>query len=684
MKEPIFSKAQIDRHKKVLSFISFCELLTPAPVPNIRAIRKVKGDESILNLNLNLPLPWATNDNLDCVYIICIGVVEISSLYRFMGEQLGVDVSEDDLDEISGKTYLARIKLDSKGCLLPTNIKNGDDSPIEFTDQFTGLFLSNQSGSVDLFDKPGEYRINEQIRGSLGLPAFIDCSLGSVDQYRMDVNPIDTTSLKSLISNILSLVRISNKMREKTTCTLIKLPKSEADSKDVFGMINSKFIEEISYLKENPEQITPLLSKYLNDAPSEASRLDLLQNKKAFKKISSIVNMPAGRWPSNPNHSLCLAQQAAVNLASSKLDDEYILGINGPPGTGKTTLLNDICAHVTVEKAKLIATFKTPDDLFLDCEGDVHQFSFPVTSKFGIVVTSSNNSAVENISNEQPLSNKVDKECVLGNEYFAKSARALLTSEKSPNPRDCWGLVAAALGNSANKKHFASILTSDNKSSESSLDFTGALYSEIKNYAGKEKPYHHWHKAKENFIKLTKQYDKIRMKDESVIRKTSAAIQSLLSTFDKSEARLDKTNLVKNDDHLESADNTKELNILRTKIYMAALNLQRLTISCNAEKFISNIKILNNHFLGSKIPNADTKHCWDTFFFMIPVASTTLAAFPSLFYWNKRTNKGMGGNSIGWVLVDEAGQATPQSLIPALWRATKRLLLEIRFKLNLS
>jgi superfamily I DNA and/or RNA helicase len=55
---------------------------------------------------------------------------------------------------------------------------------------------------------------------------------------------------------------------------------------------------------------------------------------------------------------------------------------------------------------------------------------------------------------------------------------------------------------------------------------------------------------------------------------------------------------------------------------------------------------------------------WSSFFFCIPVVSVTLASFQSQFF-------NMGKGSVGWVLIDEAGQATPPSVCGAIWRAKR-------------
>lgn len=58
------------------------------------------------------------------------------------------------------------------------------------------------------------------------------------------------------------------------------------------------------------------------------------------------------------------------------------------------------------------------------------------------------------------------------------------------------------------------------------------------------------------------------------------------------------------------------------------------------------------------------RNLWDTFFFCVPVVSTTLASVSRLF-------SSIDKDSIGWLLLDEAGQATPQSAAGVIWRAQR-------------
>jgi predicted nucleic acid-binding Zn-ribbon protein len=165
-------------------------------------------------------------------------------------------------------------------------------------------------------------------------------------------------------------------------------------------------IDYISSISENKNK------NDLNSMP----RIDIKNDKNEIGRWLMPEKLPLGKWPSKYNPALM--QQVAINIQISQTDDiKSIFSVNGPPGTGKTTLLKEIIAHNIVERADMLAKYDTPDDAFIECkfkDGNFkdagydqyfykyHKFKDEELSNYGMLVTSSNNNAVENITKDLP------------------------------------------------------------------------------------------------------------------------------------------------------------------------------------------------------------------------------------------------------------------------------------------
>lgn len=244
-------------------------------------------------------------------------------------------------------------------------------------------------------------------------------------------------------------------------------------------ILNSFFFEDLEYaitrLKNNKgKALDKYLSRHTDRKPNLYSQDGLAL---IIEKLHP-TKTPHGRWPSQPDHPMSLMQQFAINTAVEELAEGGLLSVNGPPGTGKTTLLRDLVAHNIVERAKVLARFNKPEDTL-----DLNGFIVPELTGYEMIIASSNNAAVENISKELPQKKSLAEEFrtfqylqpvsnQIAAEYLPKRNRKIY---KSPNGKEkefnlfrpleddkqCWGLVSAALGKKTNREKFSQRLLFD-------------------------------------------------------------------------------------------------------------------------------------------------------------------------------------------------------------------------------
>lgn len=225
-------------------------------------------------------------------------------------------------------------------------------------------------------------------------------------------------------------------------------------------ILNSFFLDDLqkvsAHLRDG--EIGDALKRYLGITPRKKD-FDLLHPTASIPVLKNALSpalTPPGRWPGSGREPLVLLQQAAVNLAFEELRQGGIFSVNGPPGTGKTTLLRDIVAGVVTARAKAMSAFDNPADALKSvdsvktAQGYLHFYELDASLRgHEILVASANNNAVENVSRELPLRKEIAQD-LSEFRYFTS-----LSDQLAGQAGATWGLIAAVLGKSENRKKFS-------------------------------------------------------------------------------------------------------------------------------------------------------------------------------------------------------------------------------------
>lgn len=392
--------------------------------------------------------------------------------------------------------------------------------------------------------------------------------------------------------------------------------------KDVVNL-HSFFIRDLEKAKKLD---TENLKRYLKEEPGEKVNLDSRKESlnfypEIFEKILQPQNYPDGRFPGNSDYALAFMQQTATNIAIH--DPENMRSVNGPPGTGKTTLLRDIFAHMLVRQAVEICNRSAKY-----IQGELNYWE---KAKIGvlpeeiarenIVVASSNNGAVQNIVRELPQKASISEEflerikeadyftyisnCDIEEEGIGKE-RILTFKEKEEK---CWGAFSMEGGASANINKLLLVIEAMEKELENVyMSDTGIYQKFLISYQKVEERKRElqkcWEKSRE-LIRLKEQY---RQEKAIFEQEKEEKYQQVSVDFEKIERETEKCRQEKEELEKKVSEGIFEMAVLEESLKQAQRNYDMVQLQKPAFLWIQ--KILNPS--GTKAYFESLTHANDT------------------------------------------------------------------------
>jgi superfamily I DNA and/or RNA helicase len=441
----------MNEYKNLLSCWHKLEHFSPASIPQ-------GNDIGILGESEPWKIPEKSNNPEKRIeYTVYLGVFDSYEVNKFVKDYFK-DTSKDENFK-SSKICFASLNLDIEGKYI-------NDSFGISTLPWALSQLEKNKIKIDNWSEVFE-NIKEELVNQIDL--IFKETITNLENEVIEVCKVaDKNQLLRFQEKMESLIDWSIKPNKSIYIKRVEkfISKKNVDNKSTADILNSFYIKDLEQIisEFDVKKIPKAFLDYLRgNLDSKSERIDLSKNIDNLRQNLTPSNYPDGCWPSD--YTLSLMQQYAVNNIFNKLsgsDQEGIFSVNGPPGTGKTTLLRDIIAPIIVKRAKELSKIKEPSDAFtrigkLDNDNFSPWLYSPIESitTAGIVIASSNNGAVENISKELPLKEEVSSQYSSEIEYFKSVAENCID-------KDNWGIISAVLGNKQNRNNLVSSLWFNN------------------------------------------------------------------------------------------------------------------------------------------------------------------------------------------------------------------------------
>ena len=478
-------------------------------------------------------------------HTVYFGVYDLDRVYEGLHDFFGEDPDAYD-ERTAGLSACSAIVLDEDGSLLAESATLSSAlwamAQVSITGETPRSLWANEFYQVSEIFKDRVAAFKESRQAVIGAGDF---------------SILDEMSLLELLNishQVSGVARVPKLASSRIIISSVAVSRRRTDDAAAnIDFLNSFFLEDLAGVMAgiSDGDCPPALSEYLTaDANLPVGRRkDVIRDNTVADAGVQVDRLPKGRWPSNPEHGLALRQQFAVNRALDDLPDAGgLMGVNGPPGTGKTTMLRDILAGNVVERARRLAELESPDDAFTTTthcwqSGDgfrreVRQLQ-PTLTGFEMVVASANNAAVENISVEIPALGAIDGKWRGDADYFADIASATLAASEvgeqkredaEGTERKAWGLVAARLGNKRNRGAFRSAFWFDitGRDKKPVPGTAPRMQTRLNQWRDGKVSYKSWPQAREDFRRAERHVDELLAQREAAqwrIERLKAALR---------------------------------------------------------------------------------------------------------------------------------------------------------------
>lgn len=376
---------------------------------------------------------------------IYYGCYKINTFLLKMAEVLKLNENElNEINEISGDFYIYSMQLNLDGKI--------SDSSFKINPFFYAV-----------------YKIIYDAR-------ITDIEVDDITNLEKNINEILLREQDEEFNNFYKLQKIKEILSEKLNIKLEKFEEKlglesissniycckgiKSDDQDNFS---SFYLHDIELIKNNLSKNDNII-KYIKSLLNDNKKIMIDSNVDEMKKWLDVDKFPFAKYPSK--FSPTLMQQIAINIATSE-NHEYtgnIFSVNGPPGTGKTTLLKEVIASnvekmaeelIKIHESNLWEKFKRSKNIKSTSTPNYKDFYYTIPdeiSKYGMLVVSNNNGAVENITLDLPKGESLYKDKthtnlfdILDNDevYFSEVADEISNSNKK---KSSWGLISARMG----------------------------------------------------------------------------------------------------------------------------------------------------------------------------------------------------------------------------------------------